>query len=295
MQVTGDKFKYLAAVLLLLFAFIATAAAQEGVSATVYQTANVRSGPDTRFAIVGQLAQGDSVRVTGRDEEGRWLQVVMASGEVGWLPLFVLTLDGELDDIPLADEAAGAEPPDEAAEETVTVAAYGRVNVRREPAISGELVGQLEIGDTAQATARSNANNDWLLIENEAIEGWVAFFTVRVDGNLDALPILVPDSSGEELIPPTVLLRSRFNARLHTAPDLSSPTTVIVPFDSEVTPVARSENGRWLLVGYDGQTGWGIANLFDVTDDLLAEIPVYVDGETPAPVAPEATATVENE
>jgi hypothetical protein len=219
----------------------------------------------------------------------------MASGEVGWLPLFVLTLDGELDDIPLAEELTVDDPPDATAEDTVTVAAYGRVNVRSEPAISGELVGQLEIGDSARATARNNGNNDWLLIENEAIEGWVAFFTVRVQGNLDALPILVPDSSGEELIPPTVLLRSRFNARLHAEPDLASPTTVIVPFDSEVTPVARSENGRWLLVGYDGHTGWGISNLFDLTDELLAEIPVHNADATLAPPAPEATAAVDSE
>lgn len=295
MQVTGDKLKYLAAVLLLLFALSAPAAAQDGMTATVYQTANVRSGPDTRFEIVGQLAQGDSVLVTGRDEEGRWLQVVIASGEVGWLPLFVLTLDGELDDIPLAEEVAAEVPPDASAENTVTVAAYGRVNVRSEPAISGELVGQLDIGDTARATARSNGNNDWLLVENEIIEGWVAFFTVRVEGNLEALPVLVPDSTGEELIPPTVLLRTRFNARLHTEPELTSPTIIIVPFDREVTPIARTENGRWLLVGYDGQTGWGIANLFDVTDDLMAEIPVYVadTGDptpTPATTAPESTA-----
>lgn len=284
--------KYLAVTLFIVLAFISLAAAQEGMTATVYQTANVRSGPDTRFEIVGQLAQGDAVQVTGRDEEGRWLQVVMASGEIGWLPLFVLTLDGDLDDLPLVDDPTSSEPPENTTADIVTVAAYGRVNVRSEPGISGSIVGQLDIGDTAEATARNNANNDWLLIENQDIEGWVAFFTVRVQGALDALPILVPDSSGEELIPPTLLLRTRFNARLHTVPELASPTTVIVPFDSEVTPMARTENGRWLLVGFEGNTGWGIANLFDLTDELLDEIPIYES--EPAP-EPEATPDAEND
>src|SRR5690606_31622145 len=227
---TGLKMRYTLLVVLLCGVFVLSAFAQEGIPATVYQTANVRSGPDTRFEIVGQLAQGDSVLVTGRDDEGRWLQVTLDSGESGWLPLFVLTLEGELEDIPVVDNGLATSAP----EEEVTVAAYGRVNVRSEPSIGGNIVGQLDVGDTAQASARSSDDNDWLLIENDTVEGWVAFFTVRVQGNLEALPILVPDSSGEELIPPEVLIRTRFNARLHPVPELDSETVVIVPFNREV-------------------------------------------------------------
>lgn len=279
--------RYTLLVVLLCGVFVLSAFAQEGIPATVYQTANVRSGPDTRFEIVGQLAQGDSVLVTGRDEEGRWLQVTLDSGESGWLPLFVLTLEGELEDIPVVDNGLATSAP----EEEVTVAAYGRVNVRSEPSIGGNIVGQLDVGDTAQASARSSDDNDWLLIENDTVEGWVAFFTVRVQGNLEALPILVPDSSGEELIPPEVLIRTRFNARLHPVPELDSETVVIVPFNREVTPIARSEDGDWLLVGYDGLTGWGVTELFAIPDDQLEELPLFIEEATPE-VTPEATATV---
>jgi uncharacterized protein YgiM (DUF1202 family) len=280
-------------IILMCAVLVFTAAAQqaEGVPATVYQTANVRSGPDTRFEIVGQLAQGDAVLVTGQDASGRWLQVVLESGEIGWLPLFVLTLEGDLEDVPLVD----AEPNGDSEDQTVTVAAYGRVNVRSFPAISGDVVGQLDIGDQAQASARNNANNDWLLVENESVEGWVAFFTVRVEGNLDALPVLVPDSSGEALIPPAILLRTRFNARLHVTASLASPTVIVVPFDSEVTPVARSADGNWLLVGYEGQTGWGSVDLFNVSSDDLETIPVFVPQAAPTATAPEATSEVEAE
>jgi uncharacterized protein YgiM (DUF1202 family) len=278
--------------LALVLCGVLSAAAQDstGISATVYQTANVRSGPDTRFEIVGQLAQGDSVLVTGRDEEGRWLQVTLPSGDVGWLPLFVLTLEGEVDDIPLVDE----EPGNSGTEEEVTIVAYGRVNVRRQPAIGGSIVGQLDVGDEARATARNNNRNDWLLIETEAVEGWVAFFAVRVQGDLESLPILVPDSSGEDLIPPSVLIRTRFNARLHPVPELDSPTTVIVPFNSEVTPIFRSDDGRWLLVGYEGQMGWGISELFTVSSDQLEDIPIFIAEATPEAI-PEVTPTAERE
>jgi uncharacterized protein YgiM (DUF1202 family) len=269
--------------------FILPAAAQDnGIPATVYQTVNVRSGPDTRFEIVGQLSRGDTVTVVGRDENGRWLQVMMDNGDIGWLPLFVLTLEGVLDEIPVVGVESEGTPP---AGGEVTVVAYGRVNVRTEPALNGEIIGQLDVGDEAQATARSNDNNDWLLIENDSIEGWVAFFTVRVQGDLESLPILVPDSSGEDLIPPTTLLRALFNARLHPVPELNSPTTVIVPFDSEVTPIARTEDGRWLLLGYNEQTGWGIAELFDVTDEQLEDIPIFMPDEPEA--TPEATPQAE--
>jgi uncharacterized protein YraI len=275
------------ALLVVLLWGVLAASAQAGVPATVYQTANVRGGPDTRFEIVGQLAQGDAVVVTGRDEEGRWLQVALESGEVGWLPLFVLTLEGDLEDIPVVHDGQDTPAP----EEEVTVVAYGRVNVRSEPSIGGSIVGQLDVGDTAQASARNNDDNDWLRIENELIEGWVAFFTVRVSGNLEALPILVPDSSGEELIPPSVLIRTRFNARLHPVPELESDTTVIVPFNREVTPIARSEDGDWLLVGYEGLTGWAVTELFSIPDDQLDDLPVFMDEATPE-VTPDATATV---
>lgn len=252
---------------------MASAAAQDdtGVTATVYQTANVRSGPDTRFEIVGQLTQGDTVFVTGRDESGRWLQVALESGEIGWLPLFVLTLDGSPDGLPVVTE----ETPGTTDAEAVTVVAYGRVNVRSVPALTGDLVGQLDVGDEATASARSNEFNDWLLISNDSVEGWVAFFTVRVQGDLESLPVLVPDSSGAELIPPSVLLRTRFNARLHTTATLSSPTILVVPFNSEVTPIARTADGEWLLVGFEGQTGWGITPLFEITAQQLEDIAVY--------------------
>ena len=52
-------------VILLLLA--AAVAAQGSISGTVYQTANVRSGPDTRFAIVGQLSADDEVEIDGRN------------------------------------------------------------------------------------------------------------------------------------------------------------------------------------------------------------------------------------
>ena len=284
--------KLIAVVLLALAASTVLAQTATPVTGTVYQTTNVRSGPDTRFQIVGQLSAGDSVPITGQDGDGRWLRVALPTAETGWLPSFALIVDGDLSSVPVIENAAstGTVVPDA----QVSVISYGRVNVRSGPGISYEIVGQLDVGEHAAAVARSNRQNDWLLIQLSAAsagsttEGWVAFFTVNVQGDPRALPVLVPDSSGEALIPPSRLLRALFNVRLHDAPQLDAAVTLIVPFDSEVTPIGRNANGDWVFVGYNDQSGWGVTQLFDITDGELAALPLY--GQAGIPLSPQPTA-----
>src|SRR3954454_16269463 len=85
---------------------LATAIAAQGIviTGTVYQTANVRSGPDTRFAIVGQLSADDKVEIDGRNDDGRWLHVILPDGTKGWLPVFALITTGDLTILPVVDE-----------------------------------------------------------------------------------------------------------------------------------------------------------------------------------------------
>ncbi len=271
--------KFIAAVLLALAASTVLAQTATPVTGSVYQTSNVRSGPDTRYQIVGQLSEGDIVSINGKDDDGRWLRVVLPTAATGWLPTFALIVDGDLSTIPVI--ADGTVEGTVAPNANVSVISYGRVNVRGGPGIGFEIVGQLDVNEHAAAIARSNRQNDWLLIRlngttpGSATEGWVAYFTVNVQGDPRALPVLVPDSSGDALIPPSRLLRTLFNVRLHNAPQLTAPVTLVVPFDSEVTPIGRNANGDWIFVGYDDQTGWGVAQLFDITNDELAALPIY--------------------
>lgn len=250
-----------------------------------YQTTNVRTGPDTRFAIIGQLSEGDRVPITGRDGASRWLRVVLNDGTEGWLPAFAVIVEGDLTSVPVAT-LTDVDQPNEGA--TVEVVSYGRVNVRSGPGVEYDILAQMNVNDTAEAVARSSRNNDWLLIRFEGVEGWVAYFTVNVTGDVRTLPVLVPDSSGDALIPPSALIRSRFNVRLHTEPALASPVTTLVPFNSEVTPIGRSADNAWLFVGYEGATGWGAAQLFDITLSELRTLPIY---ERTLTVTPTPTTT----
>lgn len=270
-----------------------TVVAQADVTGTVYQTANVRSGPDTRFEIVGQLSEGDQVVIDGRDAQSRWLHILLPSGEGGWLPVFALVIDGDVQDVPIFVEDQSTPSPSS----DVTVIAYGRVNVRSGPGIAFNIIGELDVSETADAIARSNEMNDWLMISLDntegategVTEGWVAYFTVRVQGDTETLPVLVPDNTGESLIPPSRLIRARFNVRLHALPALASGVTVTVPFDSEVTAIARTPSGDWLYVGFGDQTGWGAAQLFEISREEIQDLPLLDDDSELLPT-PEATA-----
>jgi|FLYN01.1.fsa_nt_gi N-acetylmuramoyl-L-alanine amidase len=266
------------------------AAQDSAVTATAYQTVNVRSGPDTRFEIVGQLQQGDTVDVTGRESEAnRWLEVTLPDGQTGWVASFAVIVDGSLAGLPVVGET----PVDSGAGDSVTITAYGRVNVRSGPSMAYDIVGQLDVEDEATATARNNENNDWLLIENEEIEGWVAYFTVSVRGDPDTLPVLIPAGNGEALLPQSMVTTTRFNVRLHTEPSRSSPTVTVVPFNSNVTLLARTEDGVWLYVLYGDIPGWGAARLFDISREQLEMTPLYtpdieLKAEPPSEATPEA-------
>jgi len=252
------------------------------IDAVVYQTTNLRQGPDTRFEILGRLAQDDRVQVFERDSTSRWLHVISETEVSGWIPAFSVELASErtIDELPVYESAIPN--PDVAGE--VTVSAYGRINVRGGPAIRYEIVGTLDLGEQATATARSNTLNDWLYIENETMQGWVAYFTVRLAGDPNTLPVLVPDSEGGDLISPSLVLRARFNVRLHTEPMLDSPTLLVLPFNSRVTLLARTADADWLYIDYNGTAGWGAAGLFSTPPDAET-IPVY----TPDLLLPEAT------
>jgi len=263
-----------------------TVTAQGEVTGKVYQTTNVRSGPDTRFEIVSQLSANDEVQIDGRDAEGRWLHVILPDGTLGWLPVFALIIDGDVSDVPVMQDDANT--PEAAADDSVSVISYGRVNVRSGPGIAYDIVAQLDVNDQAAALARSSSESDWLLIRVGNTEGWVAYFTVNVQGDARTLPVLVPDSSGQSLIPPSRLLRARFNVRLHETPDLDSGVVVIVPFNSEVTPIGRNASGDWLFVGFKDQTGWSVTQLLDITQTEVEQLPIY--GQAITPTTPEATA-----
>lgn len=261
-----------------------------GVMATAYQTVNVRSGPGTQYDIIGQLSVGDTVPVLGRDSaNARWLYVSLPDelNVRGWVAVFTVTTNGGVDGLEIVDITLNPDSDDDNPDQQdgVWITAFGRVNVRSGPSITYTVIGQLEIEDEAQALARSNYNNDWLFIENDSVEGWVAYFTVTVRGNVDELPVRVPDTISGDLVPPSTLIEAQFNVRLHTRPAFTSSVVGVIPYQTQVTPVGIAPNNRWVYIVYEGVEGWASAALFDITDEQMAQMPRRNIPATPTPAS----------
>jgi hypothetical protein len=80
---------------------------------------NVRQGPDTAFAKVGQLAQRDALKVLAANSDGTWIRIRAADGTEGWV-FAGLYPQYQLADVPVEEVAlptpaptpeGGAAPP----------------------------------------------------------------------------------------------------------------------------------------------------------------------------------------
>ncbi len=278
--------RYVTFLMLTLSSFAAPLYAQDAtLTATAYQTVNVRSGPSTQFDIVGKLEEGDEAAVLGRDSAAtRWLYIALPDDETrGWVAVFTVTVNGSVESLEIVEVPSPEDSLDGPAPEGVSVVAVGRVNVRSGPSITYAVIGQLDIEDEALVTARSNYNSDWLFIEGETLSGWVAYFTVTVRGNANDLPVLIPDAATGDLVPPSALIRSSFNVRLHSRPAFAASVTGELPFNTLVTPLGVSPDGRWLYVANDDVEGWGWTRLFEISAEQLAQVPPRAVNGTATP------------
>lgn len=250
------------------------------VTAEAFRVVNVRSGPTVDNPVIGQLDSGDVVNVVGRSNaESDWLQVEF-DNQLGWVAFFVVTVTGDTTLLPIIENleaaqdetslAIAVEAPAELVISTdVTATAYRRANVRSEPVTTAPVIAQLRPGDVVIVIARNNDESDWLQIQFDGQSGWVAYFLVSIEGNLEIIPIVDADTSIEAtptLEGSNVSLTTRYNANLRATPSLDADVVAVVPFGTTVSADTRTENG-WLQVTYEGQRGWILRSLVAVLDN----------------------------
>ncbi|NOZ27813.1 MAG: SH3 domain-containing protein [Chloroflexi bacterium] len=65
---------------------------------------NVRAGPGTNYAIISKLRDGDQVQITGRNEDGTWLQIIYdgKAEAQGWVYAQYAEVSGDVMEAPLA-------------------------------------------------------------------------------------------------------------------------------------------------------------------------------------------------
>jgi uncharacterized protein YgiM (DUF1202 family) len=146
----------------------ATASAPTGgrvLESTTYGL-NVRSGPATSYARIGQIYPGASYAVL--DENSGWYQIAL-TGQTGWVAGWLVTVTGGSAASPGGSPAAG---------QVLEATTYG-LNVRTGPGTASARIGQINPGRTYPVTG---ARDGWYSIDFNGQTGWVAGWLVTISG-----------------------------------------------------------------------------------------------------------------
>lgn len=113
---------------------------------------NVRSGPDTTYNVLTQVNQGTQVKII--DQQGEWLQVQLANGDLGWVANWLM-------DFP-----------------QVPAIVTGNVtNIRKGPGTDQEILTQAKKGDQISLITK---NNDWFkVVLSDGSTGWIIDWLVN--------------------------------------------------------------------------------------------------------------------
>ena len=84
-----------------------TQVAQAEPEATVTNNVlNLRAGPGTNYATVGQVQRNDRLKILGKNPQGTWIKIVAPNGTEAWVILTYVTINVSLNDVPLAEVPA---------------------------------------------------------------------------------------------------------------------------------------------------------------------------------------------
>lgn len=262
--------------------------AQEIVEAEAYRTVNVRSGPGTQYPVIAQLENGDIVRVTARnDEESNWLRIELETDIAqGWIAYFTVNITGNLNLLPIIQDISPTQSfapsaPDDTITQTdlsptsLVVTAFRAVNVRSAPNISSSRLGVLEPGERATITGKT-VDDEWLRIDFNGREAWIAFFVVTVSGDIDSLPVIPAQELPQTQAATTELdVITRFNANMRATPNRNAELMAVIPYNTQLRATARSASGDWLRVDYEGVVGWLVSSLVSIDPSQdLEQLPV---------------------
>jgi len=73
---------------------------------------NIRTGPGTKYPIIGTLHPGDRMAILGRDISGNWWKVCCINNWKGWVAQWVVSEKGPVDNIPIIKSTPETPTPD---------------------------------------------------------------------------------------------------------------------------------------------------------------------------------------
>lgn len=147
----------------------------------IVSVANVRTGPGEPYNVIAVLYQGQSVRVSGRNEAGDWLQVILGNGQTGWITTASSQLNVPVSSLPIVE----VQLPSNSA--TVNT---GALNVRYGPGVSYNAFTVAYRGQAVSLIGRAT-NSTWVQIQTAyGAVGWVNSNYLLMSIPLTSLPIV---------------------------------------------------------------------------------------------------------
>jgi hypothetical protein len=90
-----------------------------------------------------------------------------------------------------------------------------------------------------------------------------------------------------------VIVTTRFNTNLRSTFSTDADIVGVIPFNTELLPQGRTDNGNWVLVTFDEQSGWVFAPILFFTSGQVETLPVLGTVTDEITTQPEAQATAE--
>jgi uncharacterized protein YraI len=152
------------------------------IEGTLTIKVNIRSGPGTSYASLGQLNAGDKVQVASRDATGSWYQIiypVALDGQAWVAAQFVKIPAGTQVPLPATPTPGGP-----------SGRVLQRLNVRSGPGVSFDTLGMLEPNAVVSLTGK-NSSASWFQIDYPAGLGGRAWVTAQyIQTDATGLPVL---------------------------------------------------------------------------------------------------------
>lgn len=158
----------------------------------------------------------------------------------------------------------------------------GLVNMRAEPALSGQLLFQVPKGQIITILGK-NPTNDWYHIRlGNGDTGWMkadllARYIGTINETYEATPT-PPRRYGTTKDIGTVIVKTGGNVR--TSPDVFFPATATIPFGEEVEILSRSPYSPWVEVSWGETKGW-MSLITLETKSVIGFLPMNYEVEYP--------------
>ncbi len=261
-------------------------AATPVITATVRNGGNIRSIASPQGEKRGLVAGGESVTILAKSADGQWYRVRTANAE-GWVSATLLSVDAALA-AQLPEENGIAAPAPTPALSGLKASVFNGGNVRTLPSTKGEVLDQINAGETVSLIAQS-PDGKWLLILNpRSVTGWVSETLLTLPATAkQALPVsnLPANQAASAPTPaapapaPSGTTATVFNGgNVRESPNLTGKILAQLDAGETVGLLAKTPDATWFKISVtkSGKTVTGWVSRTLLTLDAATEAKIAV-------------------